>query len=76
MAPDGNMLVNTLYHSALVSGIAIGYSRLGKILVGGAPTKLDLTPRDARMLIARVALAMATKDTVIKQLIIPVDIMK
>ena len=71
MAADGKMLVNALYHSAVVSSLAIGYSGLDKIVVGGAPPKLNLMLRDTGMLIASVALAMATKDTLIKQGIIP-----
>ena len=55
---------------------AIGCSRLGKTLVGGDPSKLDLTPSDAGMLIVSVALTMATKDTLIKQGITHADIMK
>ena len=55
MAADGKMLANVLYHSAVVSSLAIGYSRLRKMLVGGAPPKLDLMPRDTGMRIASVA---------------------
>ena len=73
---DGKMLVNALYHSAVVSGLAIGYSRLSKMVIGGAPPKLDFTPRDVGIVIVDVALAMATKDMLIKQGIIPADIMK
>ena len=40
-ATDGKMLVNALYHSAVVSGIAAGYARLGKMAIGGSPPKLD-----------------------------------
>ena len=43
-ATDGKMLVNALYHSALVSSLAAGYARLGKMAIGGSPTKLDLRP--------------------------------
>ena len=35
MATDGKRLVNALYHSAVVSGHAIGYTRLGKMVIGG-----------------------------------------
>ena len=73
---DGKMLVNSLYHSAVVSGLAIGYARLGKMAFGGAPPKLDLTPRDVGMIAADIGLAMATKDMLIKQGIIPADILK
>ena len=75
-ATDGKMLVNALYHSAVVSGIAAGYARLGKMAMGGSPPKLDFTPRDVGMAIEDVAHAMATKDMLIKQVIITADIMK
>ena len=71
MAADEKMLVNALYHSAAVSSSANGYSRLGKMLAGGALHKLDLMPHDAGILIASVALTMSPKDTIIKQRIIP-----
>ena len=66
-ATDGKMLVNALYHSAVVSGLAAGYARLGKMAIGGSPPKLDFTPRDV---------AMATADMLIKQGLIPADILK
>ena len=75
-ATDRKMLVNALYHSAVVSGLAMGYARLGKMAMGGSPPKLDFTPRDVGMAIVDVALAMTTKDMLIKQGIIPADIMK
>ena len=73
-ATDGKMLVNVLYHSAVVSGLAIGYARLGKVAVGGPP-KLDFTPRDIGMVVVDVALAMATRDLLIKQGVLPPNIM-
>ena len=69
------MLVNALYHRAVVSGIAAGYSRLGKMTMWGSPTKLDFTPRDVGMVVVDVALAMANKDMLIKQGLIPADIL-
>ena len=75
-ATDGKMLVNALYHSGVVSGLAMGYARLSKMAIGGAVPKLDFTPRDVGMVVADVALAMATKDMLIKQGIIPADILK
>ena len=73
---SGKMLANAFYHSAVVSGLAIGYSRLGKMAIGGVSPKLDLMPRDVGMVIIDVALAMATKEMLIKQGIIPADVMK
>ena len=76
LSTNGKMHVNALYHSAVVSSSARSYSRLGKMAVGGAPPKLDLTPRDMGMVVIDVTLAMATKDMLIGQGIIPANIMK
>jgi hypothetical protein len=73
---DGKMLVNALYHSAVVSGLATGYSRLIRMAIGGASPKLDFMPRDVGMVVVDVVLAMMTKDMLIKQGLIPADIMK
>ena len=75
-ATDGKMLVNALYHSAVVSGLAAGYARLGKMAIGGSPPKLDFTPRDVGIVMVDVAFALATKDMLIKQGLIPADILK
>ena len=66
LATDGKMLVNALYHSAVVSGLAAGYARFCKMAIGGSPPKLDFTPRDVCMVVLDVALAMATNDMLIK----------
>ena len=68
-ATDSKMLVNALYHSAVVSGLAAGYARLGKMA-------LDFTPRDIGMVVVDLALAMATKHMLIIQELIPADILK
>ena len=44
-ATDGKMLVNALYHSAVVSGLAAGYAQLGKMAIGGSPSSVTLPPR-------------------------------
>ena len=74
-ATDGKMLVNALYHSAVVSGLAAGYARLCMMAIGGSPPKLGFTPRDVSMVVVDVALAMATKDMLIKQGLFPADIL-
>ena len=77
LATDDKMLVNALYPSAVVSGLAAGYARLGKMAIGSSPPKLDFTPRDVGMVMVDVALAMATKDMLIKLIrLIPADILK
>ena len=75
-ATDGKMLVKMIYHNAVVSGLAAGYGRLGKLAIGGSPPKLDFTPRDVGVVQVDVAVAMATKDMLIKQGHIPADMLK
>ena len=78
-ATDGKMLVNALYHSTVVSGLAAEYARLGKVAIGGShppPPNLDFTPHNVGMVMVDVAFAMATKDMLIKQGLIPADILK
>ena len=75
-ATNGKMLVKPLYHSAVVSGLTAGYARLGKMAIGGSPRSLTLCPPDVGMVVVDVALAMATKDMLIKQGLIPADILK
>ena len=73
---DGKMLVNDLYHAAVVGGLAIGYAKIGQMVFKGALPKLDSTPRDVGMVVLDLSAAMASKDFLIKQGIIPADIMK
>ena len=46
------------------------------MVIGGVPPKLDFTAPDVGMVVVDVVLAMATKDILIKQGLIPADIMK
>jgi hypothetical protein len=74
---DGKMLAKAAYHSAVVSGLAMGYARLSKMIFKGATPKLDFTGGyDVGIVVLDVGLAMATKDMLIKQGIIPADILK
>ena len=75
-ATDGKMLVNALYHSEVVSGLAAGYARIGKMAIEGSPPKLDFTPGEDGMVVVGVALAMATEHMLNKQGLIPADILK
>ena len=70
------MLVNTAYHSAVVSNLAMGYACLGKMILKGPTPKLDFTSYDVGMVVLDVSLALATKDMLIKQGIFPPDILK
>ena len=74
--PDGKAVVNCIYHGAVVAGLAVGFARLGKAVLGGVYPKLDLTPRDFGMVTVHVTSALATRDLLIKQGIIPADILK
>jgi hypothetical protein len=73
---DGKMLINSLYHSGVVTILAVGFSRLSKMVIGGAPPKLDLTPRDVGLIMLDITSAMFVKDLLIKQGIIPTDIVQ
>ena len=73
---DGKMLVNAVYHGALVTTLAVSYALLAKKVGGAAYPKLDYNLRDVGMITLDVTLATLTKDTLIKQGIIPDDIMK
>ena len=65
----------SVYHGAVVSTLAIGYTMLGKTVIKMSPpslSKFDI--EDSVKLVAIVALADFTKDYLIKQKIIPNNI--
>ena len=76
MSTNGKMLVNAIYQSAVISGIAIGFAKVVKMGFGGAVPRLDYTPRDFGLVITNITLAIAAKETLIKQGIIPPNILK
>ena len=76
MPADGKQIVNAVYHGAMVSGLAMGYAHLTQMVLKGSIPKLDLTPRDIGIVVLDVTLAMAIKDTLVKQGILLPDIMK
>ena len=62
----------SVYHRAVVSVLAVGYTMLGKTLIKMSPpslSKLDI--EDAIKLVGIVALSDFMKDYLIKQKIIP-----
>ena len=64
-----------IYHSAVVSALAVGYTMLGKTLIKMSPpslSKFDI--EDGVKLAGIVALCNFTKDYLIKQKIIPNNI--
>ena len=70
-------LKESVYHGAVVSALAIGYTMLGKTLVKMSPpslSKFDI--EDGVKLVGIVALSSFTKDYLIKQKIIPNNIYK
>lgn len=73
--PSTKSIANLLYHSAVLSGLTVGYAMLGKRLLRfnvGSPSNADLT--DALKLSAAVSAAMVTKDYLEKSKILPPDI--
>ena len=70
------MLANAAYHAAVISGLAIGYARLSKMVLKGTTSRLDLTGYDIGMVMLDFGLAVATGDMLVKQGIIPADVLK
>ena len=68
-------ILNTLYHSAIATGLAVGYSILGKKMIRldvGDPAKPDLA--DFGKLTLVITLAVATKVWQVNCKILPADI--
>ena len=65
----------SVYHRAVISILAIGYTMLGKTLIKMSPpslSKFDI--EDSVKLVAIIAMSDFTKDYLIKQKIIPNNI--
>jgi energy-converting hydrogenase Eha subunit G len=74
---DGKALVNTAYHGAVVTGLTIGCAKLvHMIFKKAAVPKLDADMYDAGMLVLDVSFALAIRDVLVRQGILPPDIMK
>ena len=68
-------LKENVYHGAVASILAVGYTMLGKTLVKMSPPSLGkLDIEDGVKLVAIVAISNFTKDYLIKQKIIPNNI--
>ena len=68
-------LKESVYHGAVVSALAAGYTVLGKALVKMSPPSLrKFNVEDGVKLVAIVALSDFTKDCLIRQKIIPSNI--
>ena len=75
-AIDGKQIANMLYHAAVETLLTVEYSELGRKLLRRPAPKVDFNMGDIAMLSIDILLAMATRDMLIKQGIIPADIMK
>ena len=65
----------TVYHGAVISALAVGYTMLGKTFVKMSPPSLGkFDVEDGVKLVAIVAMSDFTKDYLIKQKIIPNNI--
>ena len=68
-------LKESVYHSAVVSALAVGYAMLGKTLMKMSPPSLGkFDVEDGVKLVAIIAISHFTKDYLIKQKIIPDNI--
>jgi hypothetical protein len=65
-----------LYHAAVETVLTVGYSEIGRKVFRRQPPKVDFNMGDIGMLSVDILLAMATRDMLVKQGIIPADIMK
>ena len=72
---DTKDIKESVYHSAVVSALAVGYTMLGKTLIKMSPpslSKFDI--EDGIKLVGIVALSDVMKDYLMKQKIIPNNI--
>ena len=67
---DGKRTVNTLYHAAVETVLAVGYSELGKKVLRKPIPKVDFNIEYITMLSIDILLAMATKNLLVKHEII------
>ena len=65
----------SIYHGAVISALAVGYTMLGKTLIKMSPPSLSkFDTEDGVKLIGIIALSDFTQDYLIKQKIIPNNI--
>jgi hypothetical protein len=72
---NGKELVNSLYHGAILTALTVAYAKVGKAMKLPMP-KLDFEFKDILSSTVYITSAAATKDILVKQGIIPEDIMK
>ena len=73
---DGKQIVNMLYHAGVETVLTVGYAQIARKLLRTPPSKVDFNMGDVVTLSLDILLALATIDMLIKQGIIPADIMK
>ena len=73
---DEKQIVNILYHVGIETVLTTGYAEIARKLLKRPPPKVDFNMGDVGMLSLDILLAMATRDMLIKQGIIPADIIK
>ena len=71
---DGKQIVNSLYHGAVISALAMGYAQLGKMFWKGSVPQLKFDVKDIAMITADITLATATHDFIINKGWLPADI--
>ena len=64
----------SVYHGAVVSALAVGFTMLGKAIIKMSPSLGKFDVEDSVKLVAIVAMSDFTKDYLIKQKIIPNNI--
>ena len=68
-------LKESVYHGAVISVLAVGYTMLGKTLIKiSSPSLRKYDAEDSVKLVAIIAISDFTKDYLIKQKIIPNNI--
>ena len=66
-----------MYHSPVIGGLSIGYTMIGKKLFKMKPADLGrLDLEDSTKLVGTVALSLWTQDMLVKQGIIPANIIR
>ena len=76
-SPYAKDLGNLLYHSAVVGGLSVGYSMVARKVLKMKVADLGrLDVEDGAKIIGTIALALWTQDMLVKQGIIPANIIK
>jgi hypothetical protein len=76
MNTDGKIIGNLVYHAAVITALEIGYAQITNKIMKQAVPKLQLDGYNMAMLMLDTGLAIATRDMLVKQGIIPDNILK